>query len=131
MRFGESYGEACRYCGSTHIVVWPPSSSGNCAVCSDQVHAWEARLDQLDARREAVAHAALLAAEAERRAAERAERRAARHAALMQAGRTLMKRSAALGRNGTQQLRVACLREAQRARRLMLRALPARSRTAH
>ena len=131
MRFGESYGEACRYCGSTHIVVWPPSSSGHCAVCSEQVHAWEARLDQLDARREALAHAAFLAAAAEKRAAERAERRAARHAALMQAGRALMQRSAALGHNGAQQLRVACRREAQRARRLVLRALPARSRTAH
>ena len=82
MRFGESYGEACRFCGSTEIVVWPPSSAGNCAHCSDAVKAWGARADQLADRRLSLARAAFDAAEAERRIAERADRWAARRAAL-------------------------------------------------
>jgi hypothetical protein len=82
MRFGESYGEACRFCGSTEIVVWPPSSAGNCAHCSDAVKAWDARAGQLADRRLALARAAFDAAEADRRVAERAERWAARRAAL-------------------------------------------------
>jgi hypothetical protein len=34
MRIGESFGEACRYCGSTMIIVEPLQLAGNCARCS-------------------------------------------------------------------------------------------------
>src|SRR5215475_13571687 len=82
MRFGESFGEAWRLCGSTQIIVWPPSSAGNCAICSKEALAWDARLDQLAQRRLALARADFAAAEAERRAAERARRWAERRAAV-------------------------------------------------
>jgi hypothetical protein len=82
MRFGESFGEACRYCGSTEIIVSPPSSAGNCAVCSDEVLAWTARREQLTARRGELAHLAFRDALAARNAAERARRWAARRAAV-------------------------------------------------
>lgn len=92
MRFAESHDEACRYCGSTRIVVWPPSSAGRCAGCSDEVRAHEARLDRLAERKLAVARAAFAAAEAERQAAERLRRRAERRAALIGAGRARVRR---------------------------------------
>ena len=95
MRFGESFGEPCRFCGSTQIIVWPPSSAGNCATCSKEAIAWDARLDQLAQRRLALSRAAFAAAEAERRAADRAERRVARRAALAEAGTGLAKAIAA------------------------------------
>jgi hypothetical protein len=120
MRFGESHDEACRYCGSTQIVVWPPSSAGQCAVCSDEVRAHEARLDQLAERKLALARAAYAAAEAEKRAAERLRQRAERRAAVAEAGRALVQRGAMIGSNGLKRLQGA-----------LLRALPARSRTAH
>jgi hypothetical protein len=120
MRFGESHDEACRYCGSTQIVVWPPTSAGQCAVCSDDVRAHEARLDQLAERKLARARAAFAAAEAARRAAERGRLRAERRAALAEAGRTLAQRGATIGGSGLKRLHGA-----------LLRALPARSRTAH
>ena len=109
MRFAESHDEACRYCGSTRIVVWPPSSAGQCAVCSDEVRAYEARLDQLALRKLALARAAFAAAETEKRAAERQHLRAERRAALLEAGRAGLKRL-----QGT-----------------LLKVLPQRSRTAH
>ena len=59
MRFAESHDEACRYCGSTRIVVWPPSSAGRCAGCSDEVRAHEARLDRLAERKLGLARAML------------------------------------------------------------------------
>jgi hypothetical protein len=120
MRFGESYGEACRNCGSTQIVVWPPSSAGHCAQCSDVVHAYTARLDRLAERKLALAREAYYAAEAEKRAAERAERKQARRAAVAEAGRSLVQRCAALGNSGL-----------RRAQATLQRALPHRSRTAH
>ncbi|HEY7608142.1 MAG TPA: hypothetical protein VIF14_02840, partial [Alphaproteobacteria bacterium] len=89
MRFGESFGEACRYCGSTQVIVWPPSSAGHCAMCSKEAIAWDARLGQIAERRLELARAAFAAAEAEKRAAERAARRAARRAAIAQAGAAL------------------------------------------
>jgi hypothetical protein len=138
MRFGESFGEACRFCGSTHIVVWPPSSAGNCAVCSDEVRAWEARLDHLAERKIAVARAAFLAAAAEGRALQRAQRWSARRDAVTGAAHALARRGAALGDAGVRRLCGGPLREARmlfaaalRAPRLLLRALPVRSRTAH
>lgn len=109
MRFAESHDEACRYCGSTQIVVWPPSSAGQCAGCSDGVRAYEARLGRLAERKLALARAAFSDAEAERRAAERARLRAERRAALLDAGRARLRRLHAA----------------------LLKALPHRSRTAH
>src|SRR5678815_5668899 len=44
MRFGESFGEACRYCGCTQIIVSPPSSAGHCAQCSKEALAWDCLL---------------------------------------------------------------------------------------
>ena len=96
MRFGESFGEACRFCGSTQIIVWPPSSAGNCANCSKEALAWDARLDQLAQRRLEQASAAFAAAETEKRAVERAARRAAQRASLAQAGSAL---AAGIGRH--------------------------------
>ena len=137
MRFGESFGEACRNCGSTEIVVWPPSSAGHCAMCSEAVQAWRARTDQLAERKLALARAAHFAAEAEKHAAERAERWAARRAAAANAGRALAQRGVVLGTTGLTRLTAISRREtralfqaAARARRL-LRGLPIRSRTAH
>jgi hypothetical protein len=137
MRFGESFGEACRNCGSTEIVVWPPSSAGHCAVCSEAVQAWKARTDQLAERKLARVRAAYFAAEAERHAVERAERWAARRAAAADAGRALAQRGLALGTCGLRRHTTVSLREtrallaaASRARRLF-RAPPIRSRTAH
>ena len=34
MQIGESFGEACRYCGSTMIVLEPLHLAGNCARCA-------------------------------------------------------------------------------------------------
>jgi len=130
MRFGESFGEACRFCGCTQIIVWPPSSAGHCAQCSKEALAWDARLDQLAARRLEHARAAFAAAEAEKRAAERVAVRAARHAAVASAGTSFAKAVAARLRSvqsGEARLAAAAM---QRTRRLLARALPARSRTA-
>lgn len=44
VQIGDSYGDACRHCGSTLIIIAPPSSSGRCAVCSPEAHAWVERL---------------------------------------------------------------------------------------
>src|SRR5687767_7232630 len=138
MRFGDSYGEACRFCGSTQIVVWPPSSSGNCAVCSDEVHDWEARLDQVAERRLTRARAAFLAAEAQRRVAGRAQRWAARRAAIANGANQIARASLALPTAGARRIGALYRREfralavsMQRARRSLLRPLPARSDTAH
>ena len=95
MRFAESHDEACRYCGSTQIVIWPPSSAGQCAGCSEEVRVYEARLDRLAERKLAVARAAFAASEAERRAAERLRLRAERRAALVEAARGMFAGAAA------------------------------------
>src|SRR5262249_44475715 len=105
MRFGESFGEACRFCGSTQIIVWPPSSAGNCAMCSEEAIAWDARLEQAAQRRLAVARAAFEAEEAERRAAERRRRWAAQRAALAQTGRDLARAGAMIAQFGAGRLR--------------------------
>jgi hypothetical protein len=138
MRFGDSYGEACRFCGSTQIVVWPPSSSGNCAVCSDEVQAWEARRDQVAGRHLARARAAFDAAEAQRRSAARAHRRAARRAAFAEGIRQVARASLALPGAGARRVGALYRRElralaasVQRTRRSLVRSLPARSDTAH
>ena len=137
MRFGESFGEACRSCGSTEIVVWPPSSAGHCAACSEEVQAWKARSGQLAERKLALVRAAFFVAEAEKRAAERAQRWADRRAAIADAGLAVAQRGAALGASGLLRLKSVPLPEmrtllaaASRARRL-LRLVPDRSRTAH
>jgi hypothetical protein len=138
MRFGDSYGEACRFCGSTQIVVWPPSSSGNCAVCSDEVRAWEARLGEVAERRLVRARAAFVAEQAQRRAASRAQRWAARRAALADGAGQIARASLALPSAGARRIGTLYLRELrvlaaslQRARRSLMRPLPARSDTAH
>lgn len=109
MRFAESHDEACRYCGSTQIVVWPPSSAGQCTGCSEEVRAYETRLDRLAERKLALARAAFSAAEAEKRAAERLRLRAERRTALIEAGRGRVRRLHAA----------------------LVKALPGRTRTAH
>ena len=38
VQIGDGYGEPCRHCGSTLIIIAPPSSSGRCAVCSPKTH---------------------------------------------------------------------------------------------
>jgi hypothetical protein len=43
MQIGDSFGDACRHCGSTLIIIAPPSSSGRCAVCSPEAKAWGER----------------------------------------------------------------------------------------
>lgn len=109
MRFAESHDDACRYCGSTQIVIFPPSSAGQCAGCSEEVRAYEARLDRLAERKLAVARAAFASAEAERRVAEQLRHRAERRAVLVEAGRARLRRIQAA----------------------LLKALPSRTRTAH
>lgn len=56
MRFAESYGDGCRYCGSTQIIVWPLSAAGSCAVCSSEANAWATRRDELARRRATEGH---------------------------------------------------------------------------
>ena len=51
VQIGDSYGDACRHCGSTLIIIAPPSSSGRCAVCSPEAHAWVERLKGTARRR--------------------------------------------------------------------------------
>ena len=138
MRFGESFGEACRFCGSTEIIVWPPSSAGNCAHCSEEAIAWDARLAQLADRRLMAARAAFVAAEAHKRAVGRRQRRAARRAAFDATVDLLARTGASVVTAATQRVRDVTSREArlvaatvQRARRSLMRALPARSDTAH
>lgn len=80
MRIGDSFGEACRNCGSTQIIVAPPSSSGRCAVCSHEAVAWAVRLEHTARRQQAMEQRAMLAAAAEARALDRAERAAHRRA---------------------------------------------------
>lgn len=46
MQIGDSFGDACRHCGSTLIIIAPPSSSGRCGVCSPQANAWGEREDE-------------------------------------------------------------------------------------
>jgi len=82
MRVGESFGEACRCCGSTLIIIAPPSSSGHCAVCSHEAAGWAQRLVATAERRRAAQQRALLATAAEAHARQRAERLAARRAAI-------------------------------------------------
>lgn len=58
VQIGDSYGDACRHCGSTLIIIAPPSSSGRCAVCSPEAHAWVERLKDTARRRTAMLRAA-------------------------------------------------------------------------
>jgi hypothetical protein len=55
MQIGDSFGDACRHCGSTLIIIEPPTSSGHCAICSPQANAWG---DREVARRRRLARAA-------------------------------------------------------------------------
>jgi hypothetical protein len=54
IQIGDSYGDACRHCGSTLIIIAPPSSSGRCAICSHEAVAWIERHNE-NARRRAAA----------------------------------------------------------------------------
>lgn len=56
IQIGDSYGDACRNCGSTLIIIAPPSASGQCAVCSHAAHDWVDRMKQTARRRVAAAH---------------------------------------------------------------------------
>jgi hypothetical protein len=58
VQIGDSYGDACRHCGSTLIIIAPPSASGRCAVCSPEAHAWVGRLKDAARRRTATLRAA-------------------------------------------------------------------------
>jgi hypothetical protein len=58
VQIGDSFGDACRHCGSTLIIIAPPSSSGRCAVCSPEAHAWVERLKDGARRRTATLRAA-------------------------------------------------------------------------
>lgn len=58
VQIGDSYGDACRHCGSTLIIIAPPSSSGRCAVYSPEAHAWVERLKDTARRRTAMLRAA-------------------------------------------------------------------------
>ena len=89
MHIGDSFGEACRNCGSTQIIVHPPSSSGRCAICSHEAVAWAVRLDQTARRQQAIEQQAMLAAAAEARAAQRAQRWSERRAVIARAGAQL------------------------------------------
>lgn len=51
VQIGDGYGEPCRHCGSTLIIIAPPSSSGRCAVCSPEARAWVERLGKTARRR--------------------------------------------------------------------------------
>jgi hypothetical protein len=95
MRVGESFGDACRNCGSTIIIIAPLSSAGACAVCSPVAEAWVARLEQGVRRRRELARLTALAVAARARAADRAQRAAERRAALSRWGAQL--RHAAAG----------------------------------
>ncbi len=57
MQIGDSYGDACRHCGSTLIIIAPPSSSGRCAVCSPEARDWVERLKGAARRRALALHA--------------------------------------------------------------------------
>jgi len=84
MRFGEGYGEACRFCGSTEIIVSPPSSAGNCAHCSDEAKAWTARQERLADHQAAMARVLIADADEKRRVAETARRWANRRATVVE-----------------------------------------------
>jgi hypothetical protein len=51
MQVGDSFGDACRHCGSTLIIIAPPSSAGRCAICSPKAKAWGERDDARRGRR--------------------------------------------------------------------------------
>jgi len=100
MRTGASYGDCCRYCGSTEIILEPASSSGHCSVCSHEAAAWAARSSDTVDRYATAARAetAVAAAEAQRAA----------HAAHVAARRDAVARKAADARFAvTQWLRLA------------------------
>lgn len=90
MRFGDSFGDACRYCGATTIIVEPACSGGRCAVCSNEAIEWNARVADT-ARRQAemeMIASTLLAAriESDVDARRRAQRRADRQSTMAQFG---------------------------------------------
>lgn len=58
VQIGDSYGDSCRHCGSTLIIIAPPSASGRCAVCSLEAHAWVERLKDTARRRATALHPA-------------------------------------------------------------------------
>lgn len=84
MRFGEGYGDACRFCGSTEIIVSPPSSAGNCAHCSEEAKAWAARQERLAEHQAAMARVLIAEADEKRQAAESARRWADRRASMVE-----------------------------------------------
>ena len=58
VQIGDSFGDACRHCGSTLIIIAPTSSSGRCAVCSPEARAWVERMKDTARRRATALHAA-------------------------------------------------------------------------
>jgi len=95
MRFGECYGEACRFCGSTQIIVSPPSSAGNCAECSEEAKAWTARQERLAEHQAAMARTLIEDAAEKRRAEESTRRWADRRAAIAEAWNSLVRGASA------------------------------------
>ncbi len=95
MHFGESYGEPCRFCGSTMIIVSPPSSAGNCAQCSREAKAWAHRQDLLAEHQAAMARVLIDDAAEARRAAERMRHWAERRASVADACGALLRGTAA------------------------------------
>ena len=90
MRIGASYGESCRYCGSTEIILEPASSSGHCAVCSHEAVAWAARSGETVDRYALAARAETAAAATHAQTAARAARhRAAARTAVQARGAIL------------------------------------------
>lgn len=63
MQFGDSFGEPCRRCGTTAIIVAPACAAGRCAACSHEVAEWKQRRREDLARRETLAAAAAEAVE--------------------------------------------------------------------
>lgn len=55
IQIGDSYGDACRHCGSTLIIIAPPSSAGRCAICSPEAVTWIERHKETARRRAAAA----------------------------------------------------------------------------
>jgi hypothetical protein len=96
MQFGESFGEDCRFCGSTKIIVSPPSSAGNCAQCSEEAKAWVNRQALLAEHQAAMARVLIDGAAEKRRAAERMRRWSDRRASVADACSALLRGTVAL-----------------------------------
>lgn len=94
MRFGEGFGDACRFCGSTKIIVSPPSSAGHCAQCSEEAKTWATRQERLIEHQAAMARTLVADADEKRRAAETARRWADRRGAIIDSCNAMLRGTA-------------------------------------